>query len=148
MKLIMRIITGIPILQTHRIAKSYLNSSTLPRPSSLESPVLGERKYRDEVKLRLNRQGMALREGSAPCVPVHVFWGRHRRGSAHMSILTFGVARNCRSCTVVQLSIAQSGSELVQLNEDAFGMPSIQGVAEGAKGEGREVQGLKTIKSS
>ena len=41
-------------------------------------------------------------------------------------------ATGCRSCTVVKLCIAESGSELVQLNEVKFGMPRTGGVAEGA----------------
>ena len=34
----------------------------------------------------VNRQGMALGEKSAPCVPMRVTWGRYRRGSAPMSM--------------------------------------------------------------
>ena len=70
---------GISNLQSNSIAKLYLNSSTLPIPGALASPVLGKRNYRDEVKPRLNRRGMAFRERSAPCVPVRVgvTRGRH-----------------------------------------------------------------------
>ena len=48
--------------------------------------MLGKRNCRDEAWLRLNRKGMALRERSAPCIPIRVTWGLHRRGSAPMFI--------------------------------------------------------------
>ena len=56
---------GITILKSHSIAKSCLNSPTFSRSSALASPVLGKQNHGDEVKLRLNRRGMALRERSA-----------------------------------------------------------------------------------
>ena len=40
-----------------------------------------------EDQYRLNRRGMALRELSAPRVPMRVTWKRHRRGSAPMFIV-------------------------------------------------------------
>ena len=63
-------------LNSRSIAKSDPNSFTFPRPRALASPVLGKRTYRDEVKLRFNRQGMALRERSAryydPAISQHL----------------------------------------------------------------------------
>ena len=56
------------------------------RSRALACVVLGKRNYRDEVKPRLNRLGMALRELSAPFVPMRVPWGRERCGSAPMFI--------------------------------------------------------------
>ena len=43
---------------------------------------------RDDGKLRVNRRGMAFREWGLACVVICVTWGRHRRGSASLSLRT------------------------------------------------------------
>ena len=63
------------------------------RSRAFASLVLGKRNYRGEVKRRLNRRSVALRELSVLCVMMRVTWGRHRRGSAPMSISPHWLAR-------------------------------------------------------
>ena len=49
-----------PVISQHR--KIILQQRHIPKIQSFASPVLGKRNNRDEVKLRLNHRGMALRE--------------------------------------------------------------------------------------
>ena len=77
---------GITTMLSHSTAKSYPSCFKFSRSRAFARPVLGKRNYRHEVKLRLNRQGMALRERNAPCVLLRLTWGRHRRGSAPVFI--------------------------------------------------------------
>ena len=58
------------------------------RSRAFSNSMLEKRNFRAEVKLRLSRLGLALREQSAPCVPIRLTWGRHRRGSAPVFIKT------------------------------------------------------------
>ena len=51
--------------------------------------MLGKWDYRNEVKYRVNRQGIVLRQWSESCVPMRVTWGRHRRGRTPVFIATF-----------------------------------------------------------
>ena len=66
---------GIPFLQSRSIAKSCPNTCIFSRFRAIASPVLGKQNYRVEDTLRLNRQGIALRELSAryhvPTTPQH-----------------------------------------------------------------------------